>query len=180
MRLSAVFVLPFLLGGLGYPQGVSGHSGSTGPAVSKINEAAEIMHCIHLADLLSDFPPLQKATSFDIGLRHDRKTYPGQDIVIVAVFESQTRGNAFELVKETKGAHRNYHFTNNGSFILGKKETRWLNEILGGNWTHDYIEGNVRKIARGARQRVELKTALRSNLNATCTYYSLPDDAPRH
>jgi hypothetical protein len=140
---------------------------------SRAVEAIEIMHCLKAADLdwLADSPVLQRAKSFQVGLRHDRKTYPGEDVVFVVVFENPTQGDVFELTREDHGRDRTYRIENNGEFKLGRKGIEWPGEILGGNWTHDYIEANIRKLMHGPKIRVQLKTVLKPIQHVSCNSY---------
>lgn len=139
----------------------------------RVAEAREVMHCLKAGDLdwLGDSDVLDKAKTFRLGLRHDRRTYPGEDVITVVVFESREQGDVFELTRKDKGLIRTYRIQNNGSFKLGAKGMQWPGEILGGIWTHDYIEANIRKIMHGPKIRVPLKMALRPAPHVTCQSY---------
>jgi len=143
-----------------------------GPA--KYAELTAIMHCLTDVELnwLGDYPPtVEKAKKFRVGLRHDRRTYPGDDVIFAVVFESPTQGDVFELMHYWSGKQAKYNLENNGSFELRGKAFAWRNEIFGGIWTHEYIERNIRKIVRGPKASVSLKTASKPITNVTCTYY---------
>ena len=76
----------------------------------QIAEATEIMHCLRARGLtwLGDaVPAIAKGKRLRVGLRHDRKTYPGQDVVFVVVFESPMRGDVFELTREDRSPPQN-------------------------------------------------------------------------
>jgi hypothetical protein len=171
MRLSAFVFLALVASALSLAQ-----SPARTPAgrPSRMSETIEIMHCLKARNLnwLGDSPPaLEKAKRFHVGLRHDRKTYPGEDVVFVVVFENPTQGDVFELTREDHGRDRTYNLENNGSFRLGGKETRWPNEIFGGIWTHEYVEANIRKLTQSPKTWVQLNAVLKPLPEVTCSYY---------
>jgi len=133
------------------------------PAVAgsaKYTELTAIVHCLTDVELnwLGDYPTtVEKAKKFRAGLRHDRRTYPGDDVIFAVVFESPTQGDVFELMHYWSGKQAKYNLENNGSFELRGKAFAWRNEIFGGIWTHEYIERNIRKIMRGPKRRYRLR-----------------------
>lgn len=139
----------------------------------KTAEAIEVMHCLKSGDLdwLGNSPMLENAKSVSMGLRHDRKSYEREDHIIVVIFEHRTRGDVFDLTREDRGNRRIYRIENNGEFSLEHKTIEWPGEILGGNWTHDYMERNIRRVMRGPRIRVQLEVLPRSFPQVTCTSY---------
>lgn len=148
--------------------------GTSGSPQSSLMESAEILHCLTEVELnwLGDWPSaLEKATTFHVGLTHDRKTYPGQDVIIVVVFRNRLRGDVFELTGERRRHKSKYNLENNGSFKIVHKEFTWPNEIFGGIWTHEYIEKNIRKIMRGRKIWIRLKTAQKLMPTVGCTWY---------
>lgn len=140
----------------------------------KVAEAIAVMHCLKARELnwLGDaVPTIMKGKKFSVGLRHDRKTYPGEDIVFLVASESPTRGDVFELTRKDHGSHRIYNLENNGSYRLGVGETRWPNEIFGGIWTHNYVEKNIRKIVRGPKSWIRVAAPVHPLPSVTCSYY---------
>ena len=148
---------------------------SLAPACSaqSFAEAREVMHCLKAGDLdwLGDSDVLESAKTFLVGLRHDRRTYPGENVITAVVFEGREHGDVFELTREDKGLIRTYKIQNNGSFKLDHKRIQWQGEILGGIWTHHYIEMNIMKIIRGPKIWVPLKSVLRPAPHVICQSY---------
>ena len=110
-----------------------------GKPYSRLAEAVAIMHCLTKVELNwlgESLPAVEKTNTFRVGLRHDKNTYPGEDVIIVVVLESATRGDVFELRGERRQQGREYNLENNGSFKLRHKQFTWPNEIFGGIWTH--------------------------------------------
>ena len=145
-----------------------------GKPYSRLAEAVAIMHCLTKVELNwlgESLPAVEKTNTFRVGLRHDKNTYPGEDVIIVVVLESATRGDVFELRGERRQQGREYNLENNGSFKLRHKQFTWPNEIFGGIWTHEYIEKNITRIMRGPKVWVRLKTAQKPMPGVTCTWY---------
>ena len=137
-------------------------------------ETLEVMHCLKSGDMewLANSQALTNAKTFVVGLVHDRTSYEYHwDHIVVVVFENRTRGDVFDLTHEDQGNHRTYRIENNGEFRLGHAEVEWPGEILGGNWTHDYIERNIRRVMRRPKIRVQLKKLPRPFPQVTCTSY---------
>ena len=139
----------------------------------RITEIIEVTHCLKVGDIdwLGDSAVLDKAKILQVGLRHDRKTYPGEDVIFIVVFENRTKGDVFELTRQDHKGIRSYRIENNGSFTLGPRGLKWRGEILGGIWTHEYIEENVRKLLKRRRIAISIKAALRPNPHVTCSSY---------
>ena len=140
---------------------------------AKMTEVIEVTHCLKAGDIdwLGDSAFLDKSKVLHVAFSHDRKTYPGQDVIFVVVLESGTRGDVFELTHENQGSKRNYRVENNGSFKIGPKGLKWTGEILGGIWTHEYIERNIRRLLRQPSVAIPVRTALRSYREITCSSY---------
>lgn len=147
---------------------------------SRAEETLEIMHCLKAGDLdwTVNSPLLESARTFRVGLRHDRITYQHQDHVIVVVFENPLRGDVFELTRTNARRRRIYRIENNGEFKIGKRGIEWPGEILGGNWTHGYLEESIRKILLGQKAIVQLNTLLTPMPKVTCTSYVSTAEAP--
>lgn len=60
---------------------------------------------------------------------------------------------------------------NNGSFKLGPRGFEWRNEILGGIWTHEYVQRNVRKIMRGLKLWISVNAVRRPISDVSCNSY---------
>lgn len=136
-------------------------------------EIAQVMHCLTAVDLnwLGDSPTvLENAKRFHVGLTHDRRTYPGTDMMFVAVFRTATEGDVFELTHQAQTTAEKYNLENNGSFRVRGKEFTWPNEIFGGIWTHEYVERNIRSIMRGPKFWVQSKVVV-TPAGVACTYY---------
>lgn len=140
------------------------------PRPARTVEAFQVMHCLKTTDLdwLGNSPALERAKILEVGLRHDRKTYPGEDMVFVVVFEGPTRGDVFELTRKNHGRRRSYRIENNGEFKLRSGQVEWIGEILGGIWTHEYIEGNIKRIVRGPKTWVRVTDVLKPFHQVTC------------
>lgn len=142
--------------------------------VSPAAETMDVMHCLKARELnwIGDaIPALEKNNTFLVALRHDRQTYPGEDFVFLAIFESPRKGDIFELTREDHGDRRTYNLANNGSFVLGGKETAWPNEIFGGIWTHEYFEKNIRTLRHSRKNWLRLQTIQRPRRQVSCSYY---------
>lgn len=147
---------------------------SGGRSETRVTESREIIHCLTAVELncLGDWPPaVEKFNTLRVGLRHDYKTYAGQDVTIVVVLESATRGDVFELTQERRRHGRKFNLENNGSFKLRHNEFSWPNEIFGGIWTHEYMEKNIKRIMRGPKVWVDVKTAQKAMPEVSCTWY---------
>jgi len=140
----------------------------------RIREIIEVTHCLKVGEIdwLSDSAVLEKAKILQVGLRHDRTTYPGKDVIFAVVLETPAKGDVFELTRENRQGVRSYRIENNGSFTLGAKGVKWRGEILGGIWTHEYIERNVRKLLKRRSITISIRAALRPNPQATCSSYA--------
>lgn len=136
-------------------------------------ELIEIMHCLKVGDRdwLADSAALAKAKWLRVGITHDRRSYSGEDVIFAVVLESPASGDVFELTRHSDKTHREYTIENNGSFQLGRRGFEWRNEILGGIWTHEYFERNVRKIMRGSKIWVSAKSVLRPITGVSCGSY---------
>jgi hypothetical protein len=176
MKLPSIAYIVFAIVGChGQSANAVGALPSAAAKSPQADEIIRIMHCLTEVELnwLNDSPPaLEHIKRFQVGVRHDRETYPGDDVVIVAVFKSGTEGDVFELTHKGRGNSEKYNLENNGSFKLRGKGFVWPNEIFGGIWTHDYIERNIRRLMRGPKvwvRRKDVKTAT----SVACTYYGL-------
>jgi hypothetical protein len=141
--------------------------------LSRTAETLEVMHCLKAGDLdwLGDSPMLDRAKWLRVGLRHDRKTYPGEDVLFVVVFENRVKGDVFELTREDTGRHRTYTVVNNGSIDPRRKGLEWVGDVLGGIWTREYIARNAMKVMHGPKVWVQLKTVFKPLPQVTCTSY---------
>lgn len=106
-----------------------------------------------------------------VALSHDRKAYRGKDFIVVVVLESATKGDVFELTREDHGKKRSFRIENNGSFKVGHKGMEWPGEILGGIWTHEYMDRNIRRLLTQPSIAVTVRTALRFDPKLTCSSY---------
>lgn len=150
--------------------------------LSRLQETEAIMHCLtayHLNWIGDALPAIEKRRLFHVGLRHDRRTYPGEDTVFLVVFKNRLQGDVFELTLSGSGAHRLYNLENNGSYRFGGKETGWPNEIFGGIWTHEYFERNIRAIRRGPKVWVRLKSVTQPVPGISCDYYGQDENKKR-
>src|SRR5215471_3203548 len=115
MRLALMILMAFV-GSTCYGQSLRPAKASTlTNESSKASEVVQIVHCLTEVRLnwLGEFPPaIEKAQTFHVGLRHDRLTYPGKDIVFVAVLESATAGDVFELTHERSGSQEKFNLEN--------------------------------------------------------------------
>lgn len=175
MQMGSALFLLVLVSIDGHPASPSGKAKQnlTQLKPAPLSEAVEIAHCLKTADLdwLADSVVLETAKRVQIGLRHDRRTYPGQDVIIVVVFEGRSKGHVFEVIREDQEENRAYRIENNGSFRLGNYRMEWRGEILGGIWTHEYMEKNIRRIMRGPKVWVDVKTAEKPMPEVACTWY---------
>lgn len=146
---------------------------ATHATLSRKTEVLEVMHCLKAGDLdwLADSRALQKTRSFQVGLRHDSKSYAGQEHLIVVVFENRVQGDVFDLTRRQSRLHRTYRVENNGEFKITPRGIEWPGEILGGNWTHDYMETNIRKVVRGPRTWIQWNALNKHFPQVTCTSY---------
>lgn len=140
---------------------------------SRATEIARILHCLTDVELnwLGDSAKLDRAKALRVGLRHDRQTYPGKDFIFVVVLESSTKGDVFELTREDHKESRSCRIQNNGQSKIGHQGMEWPGEILGGIWTHEYVERNVRLLLKGPKITIPARAALKSNPRVTCSSY---------
>lgn len=142
--------------------------------LSRLQETKAIMHCLtayHLNWIGDALPAIERMKVFHVGLRHDRKTYPGEDMVFLVVFKNRLQGDVFELTVRGSRNHPLYNLDNNGSYKLGGKYIEWPNEIYFGIWTHEYFERNIRAIRRGPKVWMSRKTVTRPVPGISCDYY---------
>jgi hypothetical protein len=131
----------------------------------------QVMHCIKTVDGGWLTSPLEEAKSLEVGTRYDRRSWERENHVVVAVFQTPVKGQVFDLTEERKGPKRIYTIENNGSFLIKRGEIDFVDPPLGGVWTQENLEGNIRKIKAGAKKRVAVSTSSRSFPNVSCKSY---------
>jgi hypothetical protein len=141
------------------------------PEGLKVLETQAVMHCIKAGDRDWLNGSLSNATGFRVGLIHDRESYPSKDHIIVVVFETDSKGQVFDLTAECKNKQCVYTIVNNGSFMLNKSHLEFLDPPLGGVWTQEYLEANIRKITNARRTWVNLSTISAPLPEVSCTSY---------
>jgi hypothetical protein len=141
------------------------------PERDSLLEAQAVMHCIRAGDRDWLIAPASSATRLRVGLIHDRKAYEGKDHIVVVVFESNTNGQVFDLRAEYENKQYVYTVVNNGSFTLKNGRLEFLDPPLGGVWTQEYLEKNIKKIAKGAKIWLSLSTLLKPLSGVTCSSY---------
>jgi hypothetical protein len=134
-------------------------------------EVQNVTHCIKAGDRDWLDAPLSDAKSFYVGLTHDRRSYPGEDHIIAVVFQSRTAGQFFDITA-TCNDKCVYTIQNNGAFKLQKKAIKLVGAPLGGIWTEEYLEKNIKKTFVGPKVRVQISDIIHINPEVICKSYA--------
>jgi hypothetical protein len=147
-------------------------SGATSAAQSlPPTELAHAMYCITHNNGGWLAKPFSTRKQWPVSAAHDRMGYPHEDRIIVAVYETPTRGQLFDLTIWPKQGKRIFKIQNNGSFDLEKGRIEFVNAPSGDVWTQARPEVWAREAMR--QQHFMLRAA---SLNAVsrqvrCTSY---------
>src|SRR5215469_7582052 len=132
---------------------------------------AQVMHCIKSGDRDWLTSPLSEAKELQVDATYDRTSYEGQTHIVLAVFQTPAKGQVFDLTLERKGSERIYTVENNGSFLITGDQIEFVDPPLGGVWTQETMERNIRKAIAGPKKRVAVSAISRSLPNVSCKSY---------
>jgi len=120
--------------------------------------------------------PLSSAKSIHVSLTHDRQLYPGEDHIIAVVFQSRTVGQFFDI---TANCNRKcvYTIQNNGVFKVEKNAINFVGAPLGGTWTQEYLEKNIKKTLNGPKTRVQISDIINVSPEVSCSSYAQTSSA---
>ena len=128
------------------------------------------MHCIKSGDRDWLSPPLSEARTLRFGFGWDRRSNRGQSHLIVVVYEDRSKGQVLDLLEEHSNGQLRITVVNNGSFrmLFGKVD---MDELLGGVWTYEYLQRNVRSILKQQVYSTPISTLLRRFPGVACSSY---------
>jgi hypothetical protein len=138
-------------------------------------ELMQAMHCITTNNKGWLTPPLAQRKEWPASAAHDRMGYPHEDRIIVAVYETPTRGQLFDLTIRPSSSKRLFHIQNSGTFNLEKGRITFVNEPSGDQWARGRPETWAREAMREQHFMVRA-TALRAmGTQVSCTSYLRED-----
>lgn len=130
---------------------------------------SEAAHCLVKDDWLA--PADSKKGNLTLGYLTDTKTYPGEKVLFVVAFTGRRKGRIFELTATEHGGQDSLRVENNGKFKESPSEINFVEELLGGVWTHAYLESAIRQIDSSPRFVISIKELRDGYRDVQCSSY---------
>jgi hypothetical protein len=137
-----------------------------------IPEVRRVTHCIKAGDREWLTEPLANARSLRVAMVHDRTSYPGEDTIVVVVLETDYKGQFFAVQADCKKEQCTYDIQNNGSFTFKKNHFDFVDPPLGGVWTQERLERNIKKALSSRVTWLEVSSVLKPISRVRCTSYA--------
>ncbi len=139
---------------------------STSFAQSSSTTASQALYCVRSKNWLQ--PPIKGTRRLKMGYVRDVKSYPGEEHWVLAVYQSGSSGQAFDLVRKKFGYVTEFNLVNNGTFSIMKGNLTFDKLPVGGLATQDQLESNIRKAMKGRTLIVDTLTLRRRASAVAC------------
>ena len=133
---------------------------------SSANTASQALYCVRSKNWLQ--PPIKGTRKLKMGYVRDVKSYPGEEHWVLAVYESGSSGQVFDLVRKKFGYVIEFNVVNNGTFSIMKGHFSFNGSPLGGIWTQEHLQSNVEKAMKGRTLIVDTLTLRRRVSAVAC------------
>ena|SRR5437763_1681986 len=131
------------------------------------------MHCIKSGDRDWLSSPLSEQNTLRVGFIRDTTSYPGERHLVVAVYQSISDGQVFDLREESNGKKHLLTIENNGKFsITGKGKIKFVDPPLGGVWTQQFLEASIIKIQRSPKSSLGVSRLKEEFPDVACRSYA--------
>ncbi|HYX53810.1 MAG TPA: hypothetical protein VE783_10200 [Candidatus Limnocylindrales bacterium] len=89
-------------------------------------------------------PQLHKDKKVRVSFTIDRKSYEGKEHLVLVFNQSDSSAQAFDIIVTRSNHALNLHMVNNAGFKRISREFEWNYPPLGGVWTQEHFEQNIR------------------------------------
>jgi hypothetical protein len=96
---------------------------------------------------------------------------PGKEHFIVVLLESGSKGQVFDLVRTRHAAQTSWKIENNGNFLVTKSQIEFV-DVLGGTWTQEHLERNVKQALLQKGFLVDAKALTAGDSKIACSCYA--------
>ncbi|SRR6266404_3071922 len=133
---------------------------------SSANTASQALYCVRSKNWLQ--PPIKGTRKLKMGYVRDVKSYPGEEHWVLAVYQSGSSGQAFDLVRKKFGYVTEFNLVNNGTYSIMKGNLTFEKPPLGGLATQDQLESDIQKAMKGRTLIVDTLTLQRRVSAVAC------------
>jgi hypothetical protein len=106
-----------------------------------------------------------------INVTQKRTSSPDTTRFVILVLESRSKGQIFDLVRTSQHAEANWKIKNNGNFEVTKSGIEFV-DVLGGVWTQEDLERNVKQALRRKTLLVDLRNLDTKKSGVVCSCYA--------
>ena len=135
-------------------------------AQSSSTTASQALYCVRSKNWLQ--PPIKGMRKLKMGYVRDVKSYPGEEHWVLAVYQSGSSGQAFDLVRKKFGYVTEFNLVNNGTFSIMKGNLTFEKPPLGGLSTQDQLQLDIQKAMKGRTLIVDTSTLRRRASAVAC------------
>lgn len=135
-------------------------------AQSSNTTASQALYCVRNQNWLQ--PPIKSTRRLKLGYMRDTKSYPGEEHWVLAVYQSGSSGQAFDLVRKKFGYVTEFNLVNNGTYSIMKGTLTFAKPPIGGLATQDQLESDIQKAMKGRTLIVDTLTLRRRASAVAC------------
>jgi hypothetical protein len=127
----------------------------------------QILHCVK-TDKTAD-TSLKKDNTLTVSFTHYAGTEPNAEGFVLVIYESPSKGEVLDYVREFDHGKVRFYLVNNASFSVNQKNVLSVNDALGGVWTQGHLKMRVK---RAMQTMYSIPNKLSAPFqNVSCHYY---------
>ena len=120
------------------------------PAVAQTKPPMSLLQALHCAatalDLVEANP--EKGDVLKVSFMHYTETHPKVEGFVLVIYESPSKGEVLDYVREFDHGAVQLYLANNASFSVSPTNVLHVDDALGGVWTQGHLKQRVKRAMR--------------------------------